>query len=70
MTIYLPEASSTMRVLSSARCTGVRLYTLQIKIGTNQRERSASSRIVELTSGVILCRNVLYNHSSMRSTPI
>ena len=31
------EASLTMRVLSSARCTGVRLFTLRIKIGTNQR---------------------------------
>ena len=31
-----PVASSTMRVLLSARCTGVRLYTLRIKIGTNQ----------------------------------
>ena len=35
--IALPEASSTMRALSSARCTGVRLYILRIKIGTNQR---------------------------------
>ena len=26
-----------MRALSSARCTGVRLYTLRIKIGTNER---------------------------------
>ena len=26
-----PEASSTMRVLSGARCTDVRLYTLRIK---------------------------------------
>ena len=33
----LPDASSTMRALSSARCTDVRLYTLRIKIGTNQR---------------------------------
>ena len=32
-----PEASSTMRALSSARCTDVRLYTVRIKIGTNQR---------------------------------
>ena len=31
------EASSIMRALSGARCTGVRLYTLWIKIGTNQR---------------------------------
>ena len=31
------EPSSTMRALSSARCTGVRLYTLRIKIGTDQR---------------------------------
>ena len=31
------EASSTMRALSSARCTDARLYTLRIKIGTNQR---------------------------------
>ena len=31
------EASSIMRALSGARCTGVRLYTLCIKIGTNQR---------------------------------
>ena len=28
------EASSTTRVLSSARCTDARLYTLRIKIGT------------------------------------
>ena len=33
----LPEASSIMRALSGARCTDVRLYTLWIKIGTNQR---------------------------------
>ena len=32
-----PEASSIMRALSGARFTGVRLYTLWIKIGTNQR---------------------------------
>ena len=32
-----PEASSTMRALSSARSPGVRLYTLRIKLGTNQR---------------------------------
>ena len=32
-----PEASSIMRALSGARCTGVRLYTLWIKIGTSQR---------------------------------
>ena len=32
-----PEASSTIRALSSARFTDVRLYTLRIKIGTNQR---------------------------------
>ena len=25
--VLLPEASSTMRALASARCTGVRLYT-------------------------------------------
>ena len=31
------EASSTMRALSSVHCTGVRLYTLPMKIGTNQR---------------------------------
>ena len=31
------EASSIMRVLASARCTDARLYTLRIKIGTNQR---------------------------------
>ena len=31
------EASSTMQAHSSARCTDVRLYTLRIKIGTNQR---------------------------------
>ena len=31
------EASSIMRELSGARCTVVRLYTLRIKIGTNQR---------------------------------
>ena len=30
------EASSTMQVLSGARCTDARLNTLQIKIGTNQ----------------------------------
>ena len=36
-TYRFTEASSTMRALSSARCTGVRLYTLRIKIGTNQR---------------------------------
>ena len=40
-----------MRVLSSACCTGVRLYTLRIKIGTNINERSASTRIVELATG-------------------
>ena len=33
----MPEASSTMRLLSSARCTDVRLYILRMKIGTNQR---------------------------------
>ena len=44
-------ASSTMRALSSARCTGVRLYTLRIKIGANQRAL-ASSRIIELASDV------------------
>ena len=32
-----PESSSTMQALSSARCTGVGLYTLRIKIGTNER---------------------------------
>ena len=32
-----PEASSTMRALSSARCTDAKLYTLGIKIGTNHR---------------------------------
>ena len=31
------EASSIMRALSGARFTDVRLYTLWIKIGTNQR---------------------------------
>ena len=36
-TVYLPEASSIMRALSGARCTDARLYTLWIKIGTNQR---------------------------------
>ena len=35
--IDIPEASSIMRALSGARCTDVRLYTLWIKIGTNQR---------------------------------
>ena len=35
--MYLPEASSIMRTLSGARYTDVRLYTLWIKIGTNQR---------------------------------
>ena len=33
----ITEASSIMRALSGARCTDVRLYTLWIKIGTNQR---------------------------------
>ena len=33
----LPEASSTMRALASARCTDARLYTYRIKIGTSQR---------------------------------
>ena len=37
LNLNTPEASSTMRALSSARCTGVRLYTLRIEIGTNQR---------------------------------
>ena len=37
LVVLMPEASSTMRALSSACCTGVRLYTLPIKIGTNQR---------------------------------
>ena len=32
-----PEASSTIRALSGARFTDARLYTLWIKIGTNQR---------------------------------
>ena len=32
-----PEASSIMRALSGARYTDIRLYTLWIKIGTNQR---------------------------------
>ena len=32
-----PESSSTMQALSSARYTDARLYTLRIKIGTNQR---------------------------------
>ena len=36
-TTGISEASSIMRALSSARCTDVRLYTLRIKIGTNQR---------------------------------
>ena len=31
------KASSAMRALSRARCTDARLYTIQIKIGTNQR---------------------------------
>ena len=35
--VVIPEASSIMRALSGARFTGVRLYTLCIKIGTNQR---------------------------------
>ena len=35
--MIIPEASSIMRALSGARYTGVRLYTLWIKIGTNQR---------------------------------
>ena len=34
---HLPEAGSTMRVPSSAPCIDARLYTLRIKIGTNQR---------------------------------
>ena len=38
------EASSTMRALSSARCTDVRLYTLRIKIDTNQRALGELSR--------------------------
>ena len=38
MHLNIPEAaSSTMRALSGARCTGVKLYKLLIKIGTNQR---------------------------------
>ena len=43
-----------MRALPSARCTGVRLYTLRIKKGTfvTINKRSASSRIVELASVV------------------
>ena len=35
--VMRPVASSTMRALSSARCTDVRLNTLRIKKGTNQR---------------------------------
>ena len=45
MTMYLPEAKSTMRALSGARCIDARLYTLRIKIGTrtmSARERSHS----------------------------
>ena len=37
LAICRSEASSTMRALSSARFTDVRLYILRIKIGTNQR---------------------------------
>ena len=43
-----------MRALSGARYTGVRLYTW-IKIGTVPiNERSASTRIIELASGVLI----------------
>ena len=33
---HLPEVSSTMRVLIGARCTDVRLNTLQIKVATRK----------------------------------
>ena len=36
-TAHKPEASSTMRVLLGARCIDARLYTFQVKIGTNER---------------------------------
>ena len=39
-----PESSSTTRVLSSAHCTGVRLYTLRIKIGTRTTSSHEHSR--------------------------
>ena len=35
--LVIPEASSTMRAFSNAHCTDARLYTLRIKIDTNQR---------------------------------
>ena len=38
------EASSTTRVLSSAHCTGVRLYALRIKIGTRTTSAREHSR--------------------------
>ena len=38
------EASSTMRALSSAHCTDVRLYTLRIKIGTRTTSAREHSR--------------------------
>ena len=48
--VEIPEASSTMREVSGARCTDARLYTLRIKVGT--RTTSARERcIVELASG-------------------
>ena len=40
MTMYLPEASSTMRVLAGAHCTDATLYTFLVKIGT----RTTSAR--------------------------
>ena len=39
----IPEARSTMRALSGARCTDTMLYTLRIRIGT--RTTSASERL-------------------------
>ena len=44
-------ASSTMRVLSSARCTGVRLYTLRIKILFCQPRVEVTSCFVDKVIG-------------------
>ena len=39
-----PEASLTMQVLTGARCTDARLYTLRIKIHTGYRKNNAHER--------------------------
>ena len=52
-----------MRALSGARCTGVRLYTLRIKIGTNQR---ALGELSHCWTHLRCNAAMHYNDSSMR----